>query len=462
LLALAPSTLPRLNEVRLDGAVLAVTLGIAVAVAMAFGILPAITARGWGVSLNDHLRGGQRGGASPRQQRVRGALVMSEMALALVLLVGAALLMQSFWRLRRVDPGWTATNVLRVQFQLPRTRYPQSYADYPRSWSRIIDFERELLTQTAALPGVRSVAIASNDPLDAGFTNGFVIEGREGEARNGQAELATRPVSANYFATLGVPLQQGRAFQSSDDATASPVVLINEAAAHKYFPTESPVGHRLRFWGTWRTIVGVVGNEHFAGLAAEAPPAMYPPITQAPMASASLLVQTERDPQQIVGGVREVFRQIDREIAPYGIATMNDVIDGSIAQRRFTMQLLAGFAALALGLALIGVYGVVSYGVARRTHEMGVRMALGATRRDVVRHVLRDGSRLALFGALLGVLGALAATRLLSTQLYGVKASDPLTFALAAAAIVMVALVGSYVPARRASRIAPVSALQTE
>jgi putative ABC transport system permease protein len=462
LLAIAPSSLPRLNEVRLDGAVLFVTLGIAIAVAMAFGVLPAITARGWGISLNDHLRGGQRGGASPRQQRVRGALVISEIALALVLLVGAALLTQSFWRLRRVDPGWSPTNVLRVQFQLPRTRYPQSYADYPGSWSRIIDFERELVAQTAALPGVRSVAIASNDPLDAGFTNSFAIEGREGEARNGQAELATRPVSADYFATLGVPLLQGRAFQSSDNANAAPVVLINEAAAHKYFPTESPIGHRLRFWGTWRTIVGVVGNERFAGLAAEAPPAMYPPITQAPMASASLLVRAERDPQQLIGSVRDVFRQLDREIAPYGIATMDDVIDGSIAQRRFTMELLCGFAALALGLALIGVYGVVSYGVARRTHEMGVRMALGATRHDVIRHVLRDGSRLALLGALLGILGALAATRLLSTQLYGVRASDPLTFALAAAAIVIVALAGSYVPARRASRVAPVAALQAD
>ena len=462
LLAIAPASLPRLNEVRLDGAVLAVTLGIAVAVAMAFGILPALTARGWGISLNDHLRGGARGGASPRQQRVRGVLVMSEMALALVLLVGAALLMQSFWRLRRVDPGWTSTNVLRVQFQLPSTRYPQSYADYPRSWSRISDFERELVTQTAALPGVRSAAIASNDPLDAGFTNSFVIEGRESEARNGQAELATRPVSANYFATLGVPVLKGRAFQSSDDANAAPVVLINEAAAHKYFPTDSPIGHRLRFWGTWRTIVGVVGNERFAGLAADAPPAMYPPITQAPMSSASLLVRTEGDPVQVVGAVRDIFRQLDGEIAPYGIATMNDVIDGSIAQRRFTMQLLTGFAALALALALVGVYGVVSYGVARRTHEMGVRMALGATHRDVVRHVLRDGSRLAVFGAVAGILGALAATRLLSTQLYGIRASDPLTLVTAAVAIVIVALVGSYVPARRAARIAPVTALQAE
>ncbi|MEP7066735.1 MAG: ABC transporter permease [Gemmatimonadota bacterium] len=462
LVALAPGTLPRLNEVRLDGTVLAVTLGVAFAVAMAFGVLPAIASRGWGVSLNDHLRGGQRGGASPHQQRVRGALVMSEMALALVLLVGAALLMQSFWKLRRVDLGWSSTNVLRVQFQLPSTRYPQSYAGYPRSWSRILDFQRELLAQSAALPGARSAALASNDPLDPGFTNSFVIEGREAEARNGQAELATRPVSANYFGTLGIPLQQGRGFQSSDDANAAPVVLINEAAARKYFPTESAVGHRVRFWGTWRTIVGVVGNERFAGLAAEPPPAMYPPITQAPVASASLLIRTSGDPLQLSGVVRDVFRQVDPGIAPYGIASMTEVIDSSIAQRRFTMQLLAGFAALALGLALIGVYGVVSYGVARRTHEIGVRMALGATRNDVVRHVLRDGSRLACYGALLGALGALAATRLLSTQLYGVKSSDPVTLAVAAGAIVVIAIVGSYVPARRAARIAPVTALQIE
>lgn len=462
LLAIAPSSLPRLDQVRLDGAVMAVTLGIAVAVAMAFGVLPALSARGWGVSLNDHLRGGQRGGASPHQQRVRGALVMSEMALALVLLVAAALLMQSFWRLRRVDPGWTPTNVLRVQFQLPRTRYPQSYADYPHGWSRVIDFERELVSQTAALPGVHKVAIASNDPLDAGFTNGFVIEGREAEARSGQAELATRPVSSDYFATLGVPVLQGRAFQPSDDANASPVVIINAAAAHKYFPNDSPVGHRLRFWGTWRTIVGVVGNERFAGLAADPPPAMYPPITQTPMSSASLLVRSAGNPEQLTSAVRGIFRQLDRGVAPFGVATMDNVLDGSIAQQRFTMQLLTGFAALALGLALIGVYGVVSYGVVRRTHEMGVRMALGATRNDVVRHVLRDGSRLALFGALLGLLGALAATRLLSSQLYGVKASDPLTLVIAATAIVLVALVGSYVPARRASRIAPMAALQAD
>lgn len=462
LVAIAPGNLPRLDEVRVDGAVLAMTLGVAVTAAIAFGVLPALPAAGArGGSLSDQLRGGQRGGVSRRHHRLRGALVTAEVALALMLLIGAGLLMQSFWRLRRVDPGWTPSNVLRVQFQLPITRYPQDYATFPMSWSRIIDFERDVSARVAAIPGVRRAGVASNDPLGAGFTNSFVIEGRESEAR-GQAELATRPASADYFATVGVPLKSGRLFEPTDDAASPPVLLINEAAARKYFPNENPVGHRLRFWGTMRTIIGVVGNERFAGLASEPPPAMYPPIAQAPTAAANLLVRTEGDPRATVAAIREVFRELDREVAPYGIETMTDVIDASVAQRRFTMQLLAGFAALALLLALLGVYGVVSYGVTQRTHEMGVRLALGATRADVVRHVLRGGARLAAVGAVVGSIGALMVTRLLATQLYEVSAFDPLTFVLAAAATVGAAIVGSWLPARRAAQVAPVTALRAD
>lgn len=462
LVAIAPANLPRLDEVRVDGTVLAMTLAVAVTAAIAFGVLPALLGRGTrGGSLSDHLRGGQRGGASRHHHRLRGALVTSEVALALMLLIGAGLLVQSFRRLRSVDPGWTASNVLRVQFQLPRSRYPQDYASFPAGFARIIDFERNLATRVSAIPGVRRAAIASNDPLDAGFTNSFVIEGRENEAR-GQAELATRPVSADYFATVGIPLKSGRVFEPSDDAASPPVVVINEAAARKYFPNENPVGHRIRFWGTPRTIVGVVGNERFAGLATEPPPAMYPPITQAPMAAASLLVRTEGDPQAAVASIRDAFRELDREVAPYGIATMTDVIDASVSQRRFTMQLLAGFAALALALALLGVYGVVSYGVTQRTHEMGVRMALGATRADVVRHVLGGGARLAVVGAVVGAIGALLVTRLLSTQLYEISAFDPVTFVAAAAGTVGAALVGSWLPARRAADVEPISALRTD
>jgi putative ABC transport system permease protein len=251
-------------------------------------------------------------------------------------------------------------------------------------------------------------------------------------------------------------------FEPTDDAASPPVLLINEAAARKYFPRENPIGHRIRFWGTPRTIVGVVGNERFEGLASDAPPAMYPPITQTPMAAASLLVRTVGDPQAAIPSIRDVFRELDREVAPYGIATMTEVIDASVAQRRFTMQLLGGFAALALALALLGVYGVVSYGVTQRTHEMGVRMALGATRSDVVRHVLRGGARLAVLGAVVGSVGALAVTRLLSTQLYGVSAFDPITFLVAAVGTVGAALIGSWLPARRAARVAPVTALRAD
>jgi putative ABC transport system permease protein len=462
LVAIAPGSLPRLDEVRLDTTVLTLTLGIAVAAAIAFGVLPAFVSRGArDGSLSDQLRGGQRGGAARNHQRMRAGLVTAEVALALMLIIGAGLLVQSFWRLRRVDLGWTASNVLRVQFQLPRTRYPQDYATFPAGWSRIIDFERNLVSRVSTLPGVRNAGLSANDPLDAGFTNSFVIEGRENEAR-GQAELATRPASAEYFATIAIPLKSGRVFARTDDAASPPVLLINEAAARKYFPRDNPIGHRIRFWGTARTIIGVVGDERFAGLASEPPPAMYPPITQAPMAAASLLVRTDGDPQTTVASIREVFRQLDREVAPYGIATMTEVIDASVAQRRFTMQLLAGFAGLALALALLGVYGVVSYAVTQRTHEMGVRMALGATRSDIVRHVLRGGARLAVAGAVIGSIGALAVTRLLSTQLYGVSAFDPLTFMLAAAVTVGAALMGSWLPARRAAGVAPVTALRAD
>jgi putative ABC transport system permease protein len=461
LVALAPSNLPRLDEVHLDATVLVVTLGVAVGVALAFGLLPALTSRGWGgASLGDHLRGGQRGGAMRYHQRLRGALVTAEVALAVMLLIGAGLLMQSFWHLRRVDLGWTPSHVLRVQFQLPASRYPQKYTDFPKSWARIIDFETELATRAAALPGARSAGIASNDPLDLGFTNSFVIEGREREAEHGQAELSTRAVSAGYFATIGIPVKQGRAFEVTDDASAPAVVIINEAAANKYFPNISPLGHRLRFWGTWRTIVGIVGNERFAGLAADFPAAMYPPITQAPMATGTLLVRADANAGALAAPVREIFRALDRQVAPYGVALMTDVIDDSVAQRRFTMQLLAGFAALALALALVGVYGVVSYDVAQRTQEIGVRMALGATRRDVVRHVLRGGSRLAIAGAAVGMIGALGATRLLSSQLYAVGAVDPLTFVVAALGTVLAALAGSWIPASRAAGVAPVTALR--
>ena len=460
LVAIAPATLPRLDQIRLDWVVLASTLAVAVAVALAFGILPALARRR--LALGEALRsGGTRGGGSGVvHHRLRGALVTAEVALAIVLVIGAGLLIQSFWRLRHVDPGWRSDNLLRVSFQLPTTRYPQDYSVFPTGWTRIIDFERELTTRAMAIPGVRGAAIAANDPLAAGFTNSFIIEGRESEAARGQAELATRPVSASYFRTVGVPLLAGRGFDASDHAAAPPVLIINDAAAKKYFPEGSALGHRLRFWGTWRTIIGVVGNERFAGLAKEPPPAMYPPITQAPMATASLLVRTAGDPSSAVAEVKKVFASLDRGVAPYGITTMADALDASVAQQRFLMLLLVTFAAVALMLALIGIYGVVSFGVTQRRHEIGVRLALGATGGDVVRYVLRDGARLAVIGSIIGAVGALAGTRLLASQLYDVRPADPLTFAAAVLVIVAAALIGSWIPARRASRVAPVTALR--
>jgi putative ABC transport system permease protein len=238
------------------------------------------------------------------------------------------------------------------------------------------------------------------------------------------------------------------------------VVVINEAAARKYLPNVDPIGKRIRFWGISREIVGVVGNERFAGLAAEAPPAMYPPITQAPTSTAAVLVRTESDPRLVLSQVRAVIRGLDSDLAPFDVATLDEALTASVAQQRFLTMLLAVFATVALLLALVGVYGVVSYTVAQRTHEIGVRVALGATRGDVLRFIVGHGVRLALLGSLVGLLGALASGQLLATQLYGVSATEPVIYAVVIAGTLLVVTLASYLPARRAARITPLMALR--
>jgi putative ABC transport system permease protein len=460
LLALAPESLPRRGEIMLDGPVLAATLAVSILVAMAFGILPALQG---GRPPSDNLQGnGTRGGTATREHhRFRGGLVVAEVALSLVLVVSAGLLGRSFANVRAENPGFTPERVLKLRYQLPSSRYPQNFAEFPQGWGKLIGYNRDILARVQALDGVRSVAIAANDPLAPGFANSFVIEGRESEAA-AQAELATRPVSAGYFETVGIPLLRGRHFAATDDPRAPKVMIINDAAARQYFPGQDPVGKRIRFWGSSREIIGVVGNERFAGLTAAAPPAMYPPLSQTPMGTATLLVSTRSDPRQVLAGVRREMRAMDPNVAPFEIQTMEEVLEASVAPQRFAATLLGSFAAVALALALVGIYGVVAYTVAQRTREIGVRVALGATTRDVVRYVLGNGLRLALLGSALGVLGAIGAGRLLSTQLFGVTAGDPLTLVAAVAGMLTVAVVASYVPARRAAGVAPMVALRVD
>lgn len=461
LLALAPSDLARASEVRTNLTVLEFTLAIAIVVSIAFGLVPIFAA--FKLDLQHTLRaGGVRTGSADRnQRRLRDTLVVAEFALAVVLVIGAGLLVRSFWTLRQVEPGFTTKNVLRASLQLPPIRYPQSYDSYPH-WGRITTFFDQVTQRVEAIPGVRSVALASAGPLDPGFTNSFVIEGREAEASNGQAEISTRLVSPHYFATVGVPLLHGRLFSDRDDAEAPMVAVVNEAAARHYFSAGNPIGHRLKFWGQWREIVGIVGNEHFHGLTEAAPAAVYTPLRQTPTASVTLLARTAGDPARVVADVRREIWSVDGEIALFDVTTLRAALSSSIARQRFTMLLLGAFAAVATALALLGVHAMLSYMVAQRTNEVGIRVALGATHRDVVRLVLRHGAALVLAGLGAGLAASLAGSRLLAHLLFGVEARDPATYAVVSLAVAAVALGASYLPARRAAAIDPVVALRAE
>lgn len=460
LLALAPAGVPRLAQLSLDPWVLGFALGVAVLVSMTFGMLPMYVTRG--LRLQNALTSeGSRGGSASRgQQRLRAGLVVAEIALSVVLVIGAGLLIQSVWSLRGVDPGFRPDRLLKAEYQLPESRYPQEMSEFPR-WTGIVQFHEELLRRIAALPAVSSASVSASDPLETGFTNSFVIIGREAEAAN-QAEIYIRSVSPSYFRTAGVALRSGRLLADEDDASAPPVLLINEAGARKYFPRGNALGQRLRFWGVEREIVGVVANEKFDGLAAQTPPAVYPSMWQMPLPSVSLLVRTRVDPLTIVPLARRELRALDPSVALYGVASMGEALSQSIGKERFTMRLLVSFAAVALALAMIGVHGVLSYAVAQRTREMGLRMALGAPRRAVLGLVVRQGMALSLAGLALGVIGALAASRLLRTLLYGLTATDIATYVAVVVVIALVTCMASYLPGWRATRIDPAMALRVE
>jgi putative ABC transport system permease protein len=461
LLALAPAELPRLDAVSIDARVLGFTLALAILVAIGFGVLPTLESRRLQLQRVLHSGTTRRGSAGRTHTRLRDALVVSELAVSVALVIGAGLLIRSFWTLRQVNPGFTAQNVIQAELQLPSARYPQDMDRYP-DWREIDNFYTRALDGVGALAGVKSVALANVGPLLPGFTNSFVIEGREAEAARGQAEIYTRMVSPSYFGTVALPLVQGRSLSARDDAHAPLVAVINQAAAQRYFPDANPVGHRLKFWGTWRTIVGVVGNERFHGLTEETPPAVYTPLMQTPMPSLVLLVRTSRDPSMVWPAVRREIASVDPELALFNVVTMPEALAQSIAQQRFTMLLLGTFAGAAMLLALIGVHGVLSYVVAQRTHEVGIRMALGASRGAVARLIVGRGALLALIGIALGVAGAVAGTRMLSGLLFGVTALDPATYVVVAVAAGAVALVACALPAYRAMATDPAIALRLD
>ena len=459
LVALAPADIPRVGSVLIDGRVLGVALVMTVGVSLLFGFIPAFQARRQNIQASLQGESG-RGSAGRQHRRLRSALVVSELSLAVMLMVGAGLLIKSLGRLQQVDPGFRSEGVLKAEYELPVARYPRNFAVWPR-WVEIQRFTDELRRRVAALPGVEAVTIAGSHPLDAGFTSSIQVVGREAEAAD-WPEPSIRAIDRGYLGTLRVALVSGRNFEASDDAGAAAVILINAAAVRRFFAGRNPLGARVSLWGAQRTVVGVVGDERIHGLAQATPPAIYLPTTQAPASGGSLLALLQGDPATLAPRIRSIVRALDPALPLFGVEPLSETLSQSVAQRRFTMLVLGVFAAVALVLAIVGVHGVLSYTVAQRTREIGIRMALGADRSTVRALVVSQGARLVASGLTLGLLGALVMSRALTTLLYGVGATDPATFLEVALVLGTVALVASYLPARRATKVSPVEALREE
>jgi putative ABC transport system permease protein len=442
--------------------VLLATLVASVVVATAFGLLPSFHARGWRVQ-SALRRASGRGASSAREHtRLRSALIVSELAMAAMLMVGAGLLIQSLWRLQQVDLGFNTAGVLKAEYQLPATRYPRDFAQYPR-WAEVQRFNGELASRLGTMPRVSGVTLAAYHPLNAGSISSISVVGRETEAAD-WPEPAIRMVGDNYFDVMGVAVHAGRAFTPGDDASAPPVVVINEAARARFFPDRDPLGAQVNLWGASRTIVGVVANERFRGASEDVAPAVYPPIAQTPPAGGaySVLVRGPGDVNVYAQSIRSVIRGLDPLLPVFGVEPLTVTFGDSVAQQRFTMLVLGLFALVALSLAAVGVHGVLSYSVSQRVPEIGIRMALGANPASVRSFVVGQGARLIALGLALGLGGALALSQLLGTLLYGVGPRDPLTFAAVATALAIAALVACYLPARRAARVDPLVALRSE
>jgi putative ABC transport system permease protein len=462
LVALAPADIPRIAHATVDLRVLVVALLVASVAGLLFGMVPSLQARHVDVQGTLKAEGGHGSSAAGSGALLRSGLVVTECALAVMLVVGAMLLIKSFWRLQHLDPGFTTTGIVKAEYQLPPSRYPVDFKVFP-DFKEMHAFTRGLLEKVRALPGLESAAIAGDHPLAPGFTNSFTIVGREAEAAT-QPEISVRRVTAGYFRTMGVPLVRGRLFTEHDSTSAGPVAAINQATAERLFDGQDPLGKRISFWGTQRTIVGVVGNERFHGLAEAAPIAVYAPLDQAPSTNGAgaLLVRTTGDPRSILPTVRAAIREQDPALAVFGLEPFAETVSRSMSERRFTMLVLGLLAGVALTLSAIGVHGVLSYAVTQRTREIGIRMALGAKPAKVLASVVRQGIALAAGGALLGLGAAFALTRWMRALLYDVSPTDPWTFAAVPAVLVSIALAASYIPARRATRVDPVRALKLD
>jgi putative ABC transport system permease protein len=389
---------------------------------------------------------------------LRNLLVVTEIALALVLLVGAGLMMKSLLKLLSVDPGFNPDHLLTMSISLPGAKYPED--------SQLIAFHQQLLARVESLPGVKGVGTVSVLPLIGGDTSRFIVEGRPAPPPGEELETNVRDITPGYFGVMGVPLLRGRDFTERDNQDATQVIIINQTLVNRLFPGQDALGQRLSSAASKRTyeIVGVVGDEKVTGLDSATTPVVYGPFLQDPTRTINLVVRTTSDPAGVAASVRGEIRALDADLAVFAVRTMEQLINNSPSTflRRYPAFLIGVFAAVAMLLAMVGIYGVISYSVTQRTHEIGVRMALGAQRSDIFKMILGQGLVLTFVGVVAGLLAALVLTRFLSSLLFGVTATDPLTYLAVSLPLILIALLASYIPARKATKVDPMVALRYE
>jgi putative ABC transport system permease protein len=456
LTSLVRNKIPSIAEIGLDGRIVIFTLVVSFLTAIIFGIAPALQASK--ADFNETLKEGGRGSGATIGRRTRSLLVVSEIALAVVLLIGASLLIKSFQRLADVNPGFDPSKLVAFQVSLPAAKYKD---DPP-----IISFYQQLNERLKSLPGVASVSGTTAIPLEgtSNYTS-YIVEGKP-PLPPGEFLLAEHiGIFPDYFKTMRVPILRGREFTPQDDVKGAPVVIVNEALAQLHWPNEDAVGKRIVIDyddKTAREIVGVVSNVKHFGLDVESKPEMYVPQYNYPFYATYMVVRADSDQQPLSAAIQNEIRSLDKDLPIYNVRTMEQFVAESVAQRRFNMVLMTCFAVIAVILAAVGLYGLISYSVNQRSHEIGIRMALGARKGDILRLILGYALKLALVGIVIGVVGAFALTRVMSSLLYGVSATDPVTFVGMSLLLLVVAVLASLIPARRAMNVHPMVALRYE
>jgi putative ABC transport system permease protein len=457
LLQAAPAQLRRVEGVRVNFVALGFTLTISIVTGILFGLAPTwhVVRRDLAQALVEREQSGRLGSG-----RVRNVLMAGEVALAMILLTGAGLMVRTIAALYNVNPGFDTSNLLSMEYNLAGPAYREDEKRYA--------FHRDLVTTIASLPGVKGAALTLSVPIDgSNWGSVFVPEGRPLPERKNLPTAAFAPVSPEYFQVMGIRLNAGRAFSENDDSSSPEVIIVNQTMARRMWPGESPLGKRIKQgfpeWKTpWREVVGVVADVKVDGLDDSARMQVYMPIAQNPEGNMRMVVRAAANPMLLRPAIERSFRSLDKDLPVYGFLTMSEIISSSVAERRFAMLLLGCFAGLALILAAVGIYGVISYSVVQRTREIGIRVALGASTAQVLKNVIGAAMVLVGVGLAAGLAGSLALTRWMSKLLYGVKSSDPPTLAIVSALLAICALAACIVPARRALRIDPVEALRQE